>query len=139
MTTVPHLRDAAPPRKESEVQKAILDYLSHVPGVVAWRSNAGAVAAEHKGARRFVRFGFPGMSDIIGWAHWCGRLKALRHHIPAAENCDSCSARFLAIEVKAPSKMPTPAQESFLRHVQASGGIAILAYSVEDVRKGLGL
>ena len=47
--------------------------------------------------------------------------------------------KMLAIEVKAPHGKPTPAQTEFLKQVQDEGGIAILAYSIEDVIRGLGV
>ena len=46
-------------------------------------------------------------------------------------------ARFIAIEVKVPKKYPTKEQKEFLRDVAAAGGIAVLARSVDDVRKAL--
>ena len=59
----------------------------------------------------------PGVSDILGV--WKGRM--------------------LAIEVKAPRGKPTPVQTTFLKRIENEGGIAILAYSVDDVIRGLNL
>jgi penicillin-binding protein-related factor A (putative recombinase) len=56
-----------------------------------------------------------GVSDIIGV--WKGRG--------------------LAIEVKAPGEKPMPHQKEFLESWARAGGIAILAYSLDDVIKGL--
>ena len=64
------------PRKESEILRAILDYLKVCPGVTAWKQNVGAMFGEHKGKRWAVRFGFPGMSDIAGWVSRVGRCYA---------------------------------------------------------------
>lgn len=47
--------------------------------------------------------------------------------------------RFLAIEAKAPHGVASPAQKEFLRRIEADGGIAILAYTIEDVINGLGV
>ena len=47
--------------------------------------------------------------------------------------------QFLAIEIKGKGKKPTPLQQQFLEAVKEDGGIAIVAYSVEDVIKGLGV
>jgi len=47
--------------------------------------------------------------------------------------------RFVAIETKAPGKKPSDAQKEFLREVEEAGGIAIVAYSPEDVIEALGL
>ena len=45
--------------------------------------------------------------------------------------------KFLAIEVKRPGRKPTERQRQFLEQVASAGGIAIVAYSVEDVAKKL--
>ncbi len=42
---------------------------------------------------------------------------------------------FIAIEVKKKPNRPTPLQLEFLRKVSDAGGIGIVAYSVEDVKK----
>ncbi len=47
--------------------------------------------------------------------------------------------RFVAIEVKAPGGHPSGNQRLFLERVRSGGGIAILAYSVDDVIRGLGV
>jgi len=59
----------------------------------------------------------PGISDILG----------------------VYQGKFLAIEVKAPKGKPSLAQTDFLNRVREEGGIAILAYSIEDVIRGLGI
>lgn len=117
----------APSRKEREIQAAILEFLRTVPGVVAWRQNVGAV----KTGERFIRFGVKGISDIIGW----------RVHDPICADVAACkrAAHFLAIEVKKPGEHPTQEQAVFLKNVAEDGGIAIVARSVDDVVKGLGL
>lgn len=45
--------------------------------------------------------------------------------------------KFLAIECKAGKNKPTPAQEHFIREVNEKGGIAFVAYSLDDVIKEL--
>lgn len=123
--------------KEREIQRAILDYLALVPGVSAWRNNTGAMFGEHKGKRWAVRFGAPGISDILGWR----TVKDFTHQ-GCCHKTDAALPRvahFLAIEVKRPGTYPTPAQAAFLETVKAAGGIAIVARSVEDVRRALGL
>ena len=117
-------------RKESEIVREILRYLQTVPGVVAWRNNTGALAGEYQGRRRFVRFGFPGLSDIIGWR---------RVGDPHGEYCPTCAtglyphARFLAIEVKRPGGRLSVAQEAFGAAVERAGGLFLHAQSVLDV------
>lgn len=113
-------------RSETAIVSAILDALRSVPGVVAWRNNTGAVTvpARNGSKRRFVRFGQPGMSDIIGWR---------REYIAAmgAQTYGHC-ALFLALEVKRPGKCATPEQAAFLKQVSAAGGIAAVVTSVDE-------
>lgn len=67
---------------------------------------------------RRIKFGLAvGSSDLIGWI--------TQHGI----------ARFLALEVKTKSGSATPAQENFVAQVKASGGIAGIVRSVDDVEK----
>lgn len=47
--------------------------------------------------------------------------------------------RFLAIELKAPRGYLSDDQKAFLAAVEAQGGIAFMAKSVEDVIRGLGV
>lgn len=47
--------------------------------------------------------------------------------------------KFVAIEVKRPNGRLTEDQEKFLHNVRAAGGIAFVAYSVDDVVKELDL
>ena len=117
-----------PKRRESELVAEALRFLNRIPGVVAWRTNVGAVSADHKGKRRFVRFGFAGLSDIIGWKEeprekWTGQ-----HH-----------ARFLAVELKTGTGKLTPQQQGFLDLVNKSGGIGFVARSCEDIAAELGV
>ena len=51
---------------ESQIQRAILDLLA-AKHVFALRMQVGAISAEHKGKKRFVRFGEPGQADIIAF------------------------------------------------------------------------
>lgn len=95
---------------EADIQDAIR-LASAELGIVLWRNNVGLAT---DGDRK-VRYGLAvGSSDLIG--------------ILAPEG------RFLALEVKAPGKRPTPEQERFLALVTRSGGVAAVVRSVEDVR-----
>jgi hypothetical protein len=90
------------------------------------------VAASRQGARlfrnnvgqlqdiegRWVRYGVcnPGGADLIGW----------------------CSdGRFLAVEVKFGRTVTTTDQDRFIAAVQKSGGVGVIARSVEDVLAAL--
>lgn len=96
---------------ESDVLKDCLQYLNLLPGCRAYRINTGAFQNEYKGKKRFIRFGVPGMSDIIG----------------------IYKGRFLAIEVKRPGNKPTDIQNSFLEDVLRLGGIATWVESLDGL------
>jgi hypothetical protein len=93
---------------EREVQDAVIA-LCKMHKSVAWiyRMNTGAT----KIGERFIRFGFPGLSDVIG---------------------QSITGRFIAIEVKREGEKPTEAQQSFLNMVAINGGIAGCAHSAQE-------
>ncbi len=98
---------------ESDIQKSILSHLEGNPIVAYhWRHNVGSV----KRSGRYLRFGVPGQSDILGI------LKG---------------GRFFAIEVKRPKKNREPNQIEFQKTVNEFGGLAFVARSVEDVEREL--
>ena len=103
----------SPKPLEAAVLKAVIKALALHPRV-AWahRMNVGAF----RDGDRYVRVGFVGCSDIIG---------------------QTTDGRFLAVEVKRPGGKTTDAQMEFLGRVQRAGGIAFVAWSVDDVGKGL--
>lgn len=105
-------------RREADVLRDCLTWLA-LHGVFAFRVNSGAFSGVHKGKRRFVRFNSePGLSDVLGI-------------LP--------DGRFLAVECKRPGGPgPTPEQLSFLGRVEQLGGLAVVAYSVEDLVQALG-
>ena len=100
---------------ESALVKVILDYLKH-SGIFAWRCNSGMLRGAGGGP---VRFGAPGMSDILGIVN-------------------DYSGKLLAIECKIKPNKPTPQQREFLETVLAFGGVAFVAYSLDDVIEHLG-
>lgn len=105
---------------EHDIQTAILNLLAWHPKV-AWaeRFNVGAAVIDHPGRpRRYIRYAFAGCSDIIG---------------------QLIDGRFLAVEVKRPGAKATESQSTFLERVHQNNGVAILAYSPEDVAKALQL
>jgi len=69
-------------------------------GAIVWRNNTGKLQDV---TGRWVQFGLcTGSSDLIG----------------------IYKGRFLAIEVKAPGKEPTPEQLNFIQQVKKAGGVA---------------
>ena len=113
------LRLTRPEPPEHAIQDAVLRYLA-LDRRVAWahRFNTGATRIDARDARgrptrsRFVRFAFPGCSDILG---------QLR------------TGHFLAVEVKRPSTKPTPEQAAFLAQVNTARGLGVVARSLDDV------
>jgi len=97
---------------ESAIVRQCLDYLA-LCRIPAWRNNTGAMRSEYKGKSRFVRFSVPGCSDILGILPPLGRL--------------------LAVECKRPGGKVSPAQQAFLGLVERAGGLAVVAYSLDDL------
>ena len=107
---------------EKQIQDSILGYLK-LKGIFSWRNNTGSMMATYKGKVRRIRFGFRGVSDILG-------IAPLSHGL--------APGRFFAIEVKRAGKTPTADQQAFLDAVKREGGIAIVARSLKDVQEILG-
>ena len=101
---------------ENRIKRDICDFLKASGGMIFVHDSVGIFDP----VRRCYRanqdpFRRRGVSDLLGiW-----------------------KSRFIAIEVKVPKKYPTKEQKEFLRDVAAAGGIAVLARSVDDVRKAL--
>jgi hypothetical protein len=107
---------------ERDIQAAILRYLA-VERRVAWarRFNTGAqritgTDAKGRPTRRFVRYAFPGCSDVLG---------------------QLSTGQFLAIECKRDGEHPSAEQAAFLAQVERAGGLAVLARSIADVQRAL--
>lgn len=96
---------------EAAILKSILYYL-RVKKYVCWRQNTGSYKTGPSEHSRYIRFGYVGSGDIIGLDK---------------------NGRFFSIEVKRDGKVPTKLQEYFMNEVNASKGLAFVAYSLEDV------
>jgi hypothetical protein len=97
-------------RKESDIQRAILDYLK-ARGIMAWRQKSEGTYDAKRGIYR-KGTGTPGLPDIGGI-------------LPGG--------RALQIEVKAGRNKATPEQVEFLTRARINGAAAFVAWSVEDV------
>ena len=133
------------PRKESEILRAILDYLAVCPGVVAFRANVGAVQAEYRGKRRFVRFGVKGMPDVIGSVAWCypqdRSVTLCRGHPeiePLLHRLWVHRPRPFGFEVKRPGEPLSPEQSTFGALLARAGWIFRRVECVADVQRALG-
>ena len=107
-------------RKESEIQRAILDYLK-VRGILAVKVGSVNVTfksgkPERMKGRDWDAGGSRGIPDIMGI-------------LPGG--------RALCIEVKAPGGRATPAQARYLAAARDQGAVVFIATSVDDVITGL--
>ena len=116
-----------PAPTEAQTQKAIMGYLA-AKGVLCFRMNSGAVLASHNGKTRMVRYGVPGMADVLAfnwqWGILHGRENALREV--------KCLVP-VWIEVKGPKGVQSDLQKSFQQQVEAHGHRYVLARSLDDV------
>lgn len=99
--------------KEQPIQKAILDYL-RLRGILAWKNSNVGIFNRKTGA--YIPSHTRGVSDILGV-------------LPGG--------RFLAIEVKAKYRKPTEEQYAFMENINKRGGLAFVAYSIDDVEENL--
>lgn len=98
---------------ETEVVRQCVQYLK-LAGFFSWRSNTGAaVYTSAAGKRRLVRYGEPGVSDILGV-------------LPGG--------RMLCVECKTGGGRLSDAQAAFLGRVRAAGGLALVVSSVTELQ-----
>lgn len=95
---------------ERDIQKAIIDYLKIKRFVVFKHQNVGI--KKPNGSYIPLPAGDIGISDIIA----CSPL-----------------GEFVAIEVKRPGGVVSESQRAFIERVKLNGGIAFVAYSIDDV------
>ena len=100
-------------RPEAAALAEVLKVLRHHPAV-AWieRQNSGVARI----GGRFVRFGWPGCSDLLGMTQ---------------------DGRLLAVECKAPAGKVRAEQAEFLSLVRRFGGVAFVARDCRDVLREL--
>lgn len=110
------------PTPEGLVKKAICDYLKYSrPDIFFWTNSSTGI---YDPVRKVFRkpnspYQINGTADILG-------LIAPR-------------GRFLAIEVKSETGRLSDDQKSFIRAVNANGGLAFVAWSIDDVIENLPL
>ena len=107
---------------EQRIQQEIRLAISHGDTKV-FRNNTGTLRDANG---RPVQFGLcKGSADLIGW----------RTVTVTPEMVGTQVAVFLSIEVKTPTGRLRPEQQQWLDAVQAAGGIAGVARSVEDAQR----
>jgi hypothetical protein len=97
--------------KETALVKQIIQYLNY-RGHLVDRTQSGMIRGDYKGKGWAVKLSRPGTADITG----CSK-----------------DGKFLAIECKINPNKPTALQEAYLEEIRRRGGIAIVAYNLEDV------
>jgi hypothetical protein len=109
---------------ETIIQQRIRLELGREPSLRLFRNNTGSLPDPR--TKRPVQFGLcKGSADLIGWKQvtitpdMVGRKMAV----------------FASIEVKTPTGRLTPEQSNWLSVVQAAGGVAGVARSVEDAQQ----
>mgnify|MGYP000550090114 CR=1 FL=1 len=107
---------------EQRIQQEIRLAISHGDTKV-FRNNTGTLRDQHG---RPVQFGLcKGSADLIGWTTRTVTQEMVGQRI----------AVFTSIEVKTPTGRLRPEQQQWLDAVQAAGGIAGVARSVEDAQQ----
>lgn len=107
-------------KPEQQIQKSILDYLT-ICKIWHRRMNTGVLRNEYKGKKGFVRFGTPGMADILAM------------YQPVSCDYPNSHQRVLWIEVKAPKGKQSESQREFQNEVEGQGHAYILAKSIDDI------
>ena len=99
--------------KETHLVKQIIEYLNYRWHFVQ-RTNSGAIRfTDGHGRSNYLRLAHAGTADIAGCTN---------------------KGKFIAIECKIKPNKPTALQEAYLEEIKKRGGIAIVAYSLDEVR-----
>ena len=148
-------------RSETALKRAIAEVLNLQPGIYVMPMNVGAVMEGYKGKTRYVKFGFPGLSDLIGWR----RIQFTSQRTQVDDKTGVrwtigvppiLVPRWLALEVKKPGQVPgvlvgfvvnaqpryltvkgkaltrAEQQRTFLAKVRDAGGIAAVVTNVDE-------
>lgn len=112
---------------EGAVLRQILDWLA-AKHILAFRMQVGGMAGENSGKKWFMRFGTPGMADILAFPRSLSKNAYLDITLPP-----------LWIECKAAKGRQSELQKSFQAQVERDGHRYIIARSVDDVEATLNL
>jgi hypothetical protein len=109
---------------ETIIQQRIRLALGREPSLRLFRNNTGSLPDPR--TKRPVQFGLcKGSADLIGWKQLTITPDMVGQKV----------AVFASIEVKTPTGRLTPEQQTWLNAVQAAGGVAGIARSVEDAQR----
>lgn len=111
------------PTPESELLKIVMNYLA-AERIFAIRMNTGAIKLE----KRFIRFGVPGMADVLAFPWYQGVCK-----------CEAIHRQIhpLWLELKAKKNKQSDLQVSFQAQVQAEGHRYFVIRSLDDLKDAL--
>lgn len=81
-------------------------------------------------------------TDILDWLTWHGHeaykiVTGNKAGIPDIVACLKPFGRFLVVEVKRPNGKVTPLQEYRIKRINMTGGLGVVATSVDDVKEYL--
>lgn len=119
---------------ETAILRGILAYLA-ARHVLAFRMQTGADMREYKGKKRRVRYGVPGMADILAFARVRISLTTLDY--PSGKPILSDLPVCIWIEVKSATGKQSELQKSFQKQVEEHGHLYVLARSIDDVEAAL--
>ena len=71
---------------------------------------------------------------IFHWKQWQGPMSQPKG---VSDIIGCINGKFFSIEVKVPGGLPTNHQINFMEAIRAAGGIAFVAYGIEEVQKNL--
>jgi len=101
---------------ENAVTNEIIEYLSW-KGIYCWKNkNIATFDTKTKRFRRLGKYEIRGVSDILGIMK---------------------DGKMLAIECKTGYNKASDVQKEFIANINKSGGIAFVAYGIDDVEKNL--
>ena len=120
---------------EGALQKTILDWLA-AKRILAYRMNTGAVKLDD----RFMRFGVPGMADILAFPMQMpvSGMVCEFGKSPIFKRAFVHDRFVVWIEVKTAIGRQSPLQKSFQTQVEAAGHRYILARSLDAVIEAIG-
>ena len=110
-------------RYENDLARACIDLIA-VCGGFAWRQNTGA---GRMASGRFMRFGEPGVADVIGVLR-----RTKRSPLEPAD-----LGVFIAVECKGPNTRQSPAQRAWQREIEQRDGVYVLARTLKDLEDRL--
>ena len=105
---------------ESQIQRSILDYLA-ARHILAFRMQSGATMSSYGGKTRMIRYGTPGMADILAFVQ------------PSECDYPHGHQRVYWIECKTEKGKQSELQKSFQAQVDHEGHRYGVCRSIEDV------